>query len=208
MILITATLTRFLQNRRFTWDLWQKQSFRSNLANENPNVTATCKTPLWTWKSQCNYDANASLSRNLAPAQRHALIASQGDTSHIHEKSLSRVLPNGRAIEIRFEWLRTVANSKTKSGKRRTPKLNENPSLSIREKHGGLSRSMLILRVSSYTHCMCWRLPSHAPKFPKHLSLTCSSSSSCLWGPRSHKREKAKYKKKVLNLNIFWSNVK
>ena len=75
MISTTSTLTRFLQNRRFTWEVSQKRSFSSHLAIANPNVTArfnTSKTPLWNGKSQCNYDANVSLSRNPVPAQRNA----------------------------------------------------------------------------------------------------------------------------------------
>ena len=75
MILTTSTLTQILQNRRFTWDLSQKRSFSSHLATANPNGTAwfnTSKAPLWNCKSQWNYDANVSLSRNPAPAQRNA----------------------------------------------------------------------------------------------------------------------------------------
>ena len=75
MILTTSTLTRFLQNRRFAWDLSQKRSFSTHLATANPNGTArfnTSKTPLWNCKSQWNYDANVSLSRNPAPVQRNA----------------------------------------------------------------------------------------------------------------------------------------
>ena len=75
MISTTSTLTHFLQNRRFTWEMSQKRSFWSNLATVNLNVTArfnTSKTPLWNCKSQCNYDANVPLSRNPAPVQRNA----------------------------------------------------------------------------------------------------------------------------------------
>ena len=38
----------------------------------------------------------------------HNRIAVQTDTWHIHEKSLFRALPNGRAIGLGFEQLRTV----------------------------------------------------------------------------------------------------
>ena len=77
----------------------------------------------------------------------HNGIAAQTDTRHVHEKSLFRALPNGRAIGAGFEHLRTVAdgcerlrtvaNTKTTTGEHsstlRLPKLNENPSLRIRE---------------------------------------------------------------------------
>ena len=75
MILTTSTLTHLLPNRCFTWALSQKRSFSSHLATANPNVTArfnTSKTPVWNCKSQWNYDANVSLSRNPAPVQRNA----------------------------------------------------------------------------------------------------------------------------------------
>ena len=75
MILTTSALTHWLQNRRFAWDLSQKRSFSNHLAIANPNGTArfnTSKTPLWNCKSQCKCDANVSLSRNPAPAQRNA----------------------------------------------------------------------------------------------------------------------------------------
>ena len=78
----------------------------------------------------------------------HNGIAAQTDTRHVHEKSLFGALPNGRAIGAGFEHLRTVAdgcgrlrtvaNTKTTTGEHsstlRLPKLNENPSLRIREK--------------------------------------------------------------------------
>ena len=79
----------------------------------------------------------------------HNGIAAQTDTRHVHEKSLFGALPNGRAIGAGFEHLRTVANgcerlrtvanTKTTTGEHsstlRLPKLNENPSLRIREKN-------------------------------------------------------------------------
>ena len=82
----------------------------------------------------------------------HNRIAAQTDTWHIHEKSLFRALPNGRAIGAGFEQLRTAADGCERlrtvadgcghenNVRRRTqlypqtPKLNENPSLRIREK--------------------------------------------------------------------------
>ena len=84
----------------------------------------------------------------------HNGIAAQTDTRHVHEKSLFGALPNGRAIGAGFEHLRTVAdgcgrlrslaNTKTTTGEHsstlRLPKLNENPSLRIREQ-GCLSSS-------------------------------------------------------------------
>ena len=75
MILTTSALTHWLQNRRSTWNLSQKRSFSNHLATANPNGTArfnTSKTPLWNCKSQWNYDANVSVSRNPAPVQRNA----------------------------------------------------------------------------------------------------------------------------------------
>ena len=77
----------------------------------------------------------------------HNGIAAQTDTRHVHEKSLFGALPNGRAIGAGFEHLRTVAdgcgrlrtvaNTKTTTGEHsstlRLSKLNENPSLRIRE---------------------------------------------------------------------------
>ena len=72
---LTSTLTHFLQNRRFTWDLSQKRSFSNHLATANPNGTArfnTSKTPLWNCKSQWNYDANVSPRQNPAPVQWNA----------------------------------------------------------------------------------------------------------------------------------------
>ena len=164
MISTASTLTHFLQNRRFTWDVSQKRSFWSNLATANPNVTAranTSKTPLWNCKPQCNYDANASLSRNPAPVQRNAspfLLAipllrkpqwkaTQTDTWHIREKSLFRAPPNGRAIGAGFEHLRTVEDGcghENNGGRTQldpqTPKLNENPSLRIR---GAIQKNFL-----------------------------------------------------------------
>ena len=157
MILTTSALTHWLQNRRFTWDVSQKRSFSSHLATANPNGTArfnTSKTPLWNCNSQYDYDANVSLSRNPAPVQRNASpflhdipllcksrIAAQTDTWHIHEKSLFRALPNGRAIGLGFEQFRTVEDGcehENNVGRTQlypqTPKLNENPSLRIREK--------------------------------------------------------------------------
>ena len=111
LFVVISALTRFLQNRGFTWDLSQKRSFSSHLATANPNVTArfnTSKTPLWNCKSQCNCDANVSLSQNPAPAQRNAspflrdmplLCKSQWSSgANWHER------------------LRTVADTRTMSG--------------------------------------------------------------------------------------------
>ena len=75
-------------------------------------------------------------------------IASQTDTSHIHEKSLAKASPNGSALALYWghlrtvadgcERLRTVANIETTGREQgstpRPPELNENPSLRIREK--------------------------------------------------------------------------
>ena len=99
-----------------------------------------------------------SLSRNPAPVQRNASLflhdtpllcksqwnSSETDTWHIHEKSLFRALTNGRAIGAGFEHLWTAVTvadgceHENNVGRTQlypqTPKLNENPSLRIREK--------------------------------------------------------------------------
>ena len=69
-----------------------------------------------------------SLSRNPAPVRRnhlssmtyhvyantnHNVIAEQTDTWHIHEKSLSKALPNSRAIETSYGQLRMVKHRST-----------------------------------------------------------------------------------------------
>ena len=140
MILTTSTLTHFLQNRRFTWDLSQKRSFSNHLATANPNGTArfnTSKTPLWNCKSQWNYDANVSVSRNPAPVQRNASpflhdiplsCKSQWNSganwdvtrpwkvtfwsSPQRQGHRSRI----RTLAVACERLRTVANRKTTTG--------------------------------------------------------------------------------------------
>ena len=162
MILTTSALTHFLQNRRFTWGLSQKRSFSNHLATANPNGTARCntsKTPLWNCKSQWNYDANVSLSQNPAPVQRNASpflhdiplsCKSQwnsGANWHVTHPSKVTFLssPQRQCHRERIRTLangcgrlRTVANIKATTGEHsstlRLPKLNENPSLRIREK--------------------------------------------------------------------------
>ena len=160
-----STFTRFLQNQRFTWDLSQKRSFSSHLAIANPNVTArfhTSKTPLWNCKSQCNYDAKASLSRNPAPAQRNAspflhdiplFCKSQCNSDanwHVTHpwKVTFQSSPQRQCHRARIRTLadgcgrlRTCANGcelENNVGRTQlypqTPKLNENPSLRIQEK--------------------------------------------------------------------------
>ena len=61
------------QNEHFPRDFHQKSENPSlALCIANPTGTArfnTSKTPLWNCKSQWNYDANVSLSRNPAPVQ-------------------------------------------------------------------------------------------------------------------------------------------
>ena len=71
----------------------------------------------------------------------HNGIATQTETWQVHEKSLFRALPNGSAIGLGFEQLRTVEDGcehENNVGRTQlypqTPKLNENPSLRIREK--------------------------------------------------------------------------
>ena len=155
MISTTSTLTHFLQNRRFTWDFSQKRSFSSHLPTAKPNGTArfnTSETPLWNCKSQWNYDANVSLSRNPAPVQRKASpflhdiplsCKSQCNSSaHWHVTRPWKVtFWSSPQRQCHRERIRTLANGCGHENNDRrtqlypqTPKLNENPSLRIREK--------------------------------------------------------------------------
>ena len=114
-----------------------------------------------------------SLSRNPAPVQRNAspFLHDIPLLCKSHEKSLFGALPNGRAIGAGFEHLRTVANgcgrlrtvanTKTTTGEHsstlRLPKLNENPSLRIRENKKKEPCDAFLPRRES---------PGRHPKFP------------------------------------------
>ena len=97
-------------------------SFSSHLATANANVTApfnTPKAPLWNCKSQCNYDANVSLSRNPAPVQRNA-------SPFLHDTPLlcKSQWNSGASWHVTHPWKVTCQSSPQQQGHRswiRTP---------------------------------------------------------------------------------------
>ena len=123
MVLTTSTLTHFLQNRRFTWDLSQNGAFQATLQLQIP-MEQRDSTPLkhhsetaipnMTTTQTCHFHETLRLCSEMHQLfcmtyhfhANHNAIAAQTDTSQV----LFTALPNGRAIGAGSEHLRTCAN--------------------------------------------------------------------------------------------------
>ena len=137
------------QNEHFPRDFWQTRTSRQTPYIKNPYATArfnTSKTSLWHCKFRCKRAANVSLSRNPAPAQRHAprfcgamslpaLYNVIPTHIRLHEKCVLRAPPQSWIRAVASGWLELRNNAGRTQLYPQSPRLKENPFRHIWEKN-------------------------------------------------------------------------